>query len=358
MTSNILNILVAGGAGYIGSHMVHYLQDHGHRVTVLDNLSTGHRELIGHCPLIIGDIGNADLLESLFKQNSFDAVMHFAALSQVAESFQKPFEYYQNNVTQVLTLLEKMITHHIPYFVFSSTAAIFGHPETIPIPENAPANPINPYGQTKLTIEKLLVNLDERYGLKSTCLRYFNAAGADPNHRTGECHQPESHLIPLVLQAALGQRDTITIFGDQHPTADGTAIRDYVHVMDLAQAHLLALQKMMSSHQSSYYNLGNGNGYSVKQIIDAAQIVTGTKIPRKIGPQRQGDPAILIADPSKAFLQLNWQPQYDQLETIIYHAWEWAKIYADFDHLSRKRSTRVARRVRVFEIASSKEKDL
>lgn len=315
-------ILVVGGGGYIGSHMVKELIDHHYDVLILDNLSTGHRRLVTGGRFIHGDLRDTTLLDCLFSENRIDAVMHFAAFSLVGESVQRPLKYYRNNVAGTIELIEAMIRHDVLRFVFSSTAAVYGEPDRTPIPETHPCRPTNPYGASKLSVERLLSDCDSAYGLKSVCLRYFNAAGADVSGQIGEMHNPETHLIPLVLKAAL-TKTPITIFGTDYQTPDGTCLRDYVHVTDLAQAHMLALDTLMAGEGSDVYNLGNHVGYSVRQVIDIAGKVTGKKIDVMEEKRRPGDPAILVADGSKIKERLKWQPRYEQLETIIQTAWNW-----------------------------------
>jgi UDP-glucose 4-epimerase len=315
-------ILVVGGAGYIGSHMVKELITQNYDVIILDNLSTGHRRLVTGGRFIHGDLGDTTMMDRLFSEHRIDAVMHFAAFSLVGESVQLPLKYYQNNVAGTIALIEAMIRHDVLRFVFSSTAAVYGEPETTPIPETHPCHPTNPYGASKLSVERLLSDCDSAYGLKSVCLRYFNAAGADVSGQIGEMHDPETHLIPLVLRAAL-TKSPIKIFGTDYKTPDGTCLRDYVHVSDLAQAHMLALNALMDGGASEVYNLGNSVGYSVRQVIDIAGKVTGKPIDVVEEERRPGDPAILVADGSKIKERLHWQPQYEQLETIIQTAWNW-----------------------------------
>ncbi|MBF2000948.1 MAG: UDP-glucose 4-epimerase GalE [Synechococcales cyanobacterium C42_A2020_086] len=319
-------ILVTGGAGYIGSHAVLALQDAGYDVLVLDNLVYGHRELIEQTlqvQLIVGDMGDRALLDQLFARYKPAAVMHFAAYAYVGESVTNPAKYYRNNLVNTLTLLEAMVAANINKLVFSSTCATYGIPKTIPLPEDHPQNPINPYGATKLMVERLLADFDTAYGLKSVCFRYFNAAGADPLGRLGEDHNPETHLIPLVLQTALGKRDAISVFGTDYPTPDGTCIRDYIHVADLAVAHVLGLDYLLNGGDSTAFNLGNGNGFSVKQVIEAARHITGQPISVIECERRPGDPPALVGSSERARTVLGWQPQYDDLHTIIRHAWSW-----------------------------------
>ncbi|KAA0019013.1 UDP-glucose 4-epimerase GalE [Salinicola corii] len=329
-----MKVLIAGGAGYIGSHMVKQLAKAGHDVVVIDNLSTGFRHLVRYGELVVGDLADTSLLERLFQTHRFDGVMHFAANSLVGESVGDPGKYYRNNVSNTLNLLDVMVRHQVQHFIFSSTAATFGEPEYTPIDELHPQVPINPYGASKLMIERALKDYANAYGLNSVCLRYFNACGADPEGELGECHDPETHLIPLILQAASGRRDSITVFGRDYPTADGTCIRDYIHIEDLCSAHGLALEKLVSGKikGAAAYNLGNGNGFSVQQVIEAAQsLVTkeSMKIQLEEGPRRAGDPAVLVADSSFAKKDLDWTPQYSDLKVILRHSWRWEKHLAD-----------------------------
>ncbi len=315
------DILVVGGAGYIGAQMVRRLVDAGYRPVVLDNLSGGRRESVGAAArLVVADLGESAALDALMQAYDFSAVMHFASFIQVGESVRHPAKYYDNNVGNTMRLMEAMVRHGIHVFIFSSTAAIFGEPEYVPIDEKHPKSPINPYGRSKLMVEQILADFDHAYGLRSSCLRYFNAAGADPDGLTGECHEPETHLIPLVLQVAAGRRAAITIYGENYETPDGTCIRDYIHVQDLCDAHLLALEALFDGGPSSHFNLGNGNGYSILEVIDA---VTGSAIARESGPRRPGDPPVLVADASLAKSILHWRPRHAELETIILHAWRW-----------------------------------
>lgn len=316
-------ILVTGGTGYIGSHTVAELLAHGEEVIVVDNLRTGHERAVLGGTLYRGDIRDRRFLDEVFRAHEIEAVIHFAAKSLVGESVRDPLAYYDNNVIGTHTLVSAMVEHGVRKAVFSSTAAVYGEPERIPIREEDPTVPANPYGETKLAMEKMFRWCDQAYGLKSISLRYFNAAGAHPDAIIGEDHEPESHLIPLVLQVALGQREQIEMFGDDYPTEDGTCIRDYVHVMDLANAHRLALDYLRTHNRSDVFNLGNGTGFSVKQVIDTARKVTGHPIPAKVSPRRAGDPAVLVASADKAKRLLNWQPRCPELETIIESAWNW-----------------------------------
>jgi UDP-glucose 4-epimerase len=318
-----MKILVVGGAGYIGSHMVKQLAQSGHDVLTLDNLSYGYRDAVRYGEFIEGDLGDSTVLDAIFKAGDVDAVMHFAGFIQVGESVIKPAMYYHNNVVNTITLLDAMLRHEVKNFIFSSTAAIFGEPEYTPIDEKHRKQPINPYGHSKLMIEQVLEDYDAAYGLRSTCLRYFNAAGADPDGELGERHIPETHLIPLILQAASGRREDIKVFGDDYATADGTCVRDYIHINDLCEAHSLALQKMINSDQSARYNLGNGQGFSVKQVIDVAREVSGRDFKVTIELRRAGDPAVLVADATLAKKELDWQPKFADLKDIVRTAWHW-----------------------------------
>ena len=325
-----MQVLVVGGAGYIGSHMVKLLSLAGHDVVTLDNLSNGYKDAVKYGDFIEGDISNSALLDQIFSKSSFDGVMHFASYIQVGESVEKPSMYYRNNVTNTQILLDAMVKHGVRNFIFSSTAATFGEPEYTPIDESHPQKPINPYGHSKLMVEQILSDFDHAYGLKSVSLRYFNAAGADPEGELGERHLPETHLIPLVLQAASARRDNITVFGTDYDTPDGTCIRDYIHTNDLCSAHLMALEHLVAGGDSKAYNMGNGQGYSIKEVIDVAKKVTGTDFTVKLGERRDGDPARLVADSSLLQKELGWQPQFADLETIIRHAWAWEQKYDEW----------------------------
>ena len=320
-----LKILVVGGAGYIGSHMVKRLGAESAGVVTLDNLSSGHRDAVRHGDFVQGDIADPGLLAELFSAHRFDAVMHFASHIEVGESMRLPAKYYRNNVANTLNLLEAVVAAGINKFIFSSTAAIFGLPVYTPIDERHPQAPINPYGRSKQIIEQVLGDFDRAHGLRSTCLRYFNAAGADPEGELGERHDPESHLIPLTLQVASGRRAAIGLFGTDYDTPDGTCIRDYVHVTDLCEAHWLALQALLAGATSDAYNLGNGAGFSVREVIDTARRVSGRDIPVIEQPRRAGDPPRLVADATRAKSALHWQPRYADLETIIEHAWNYER---------------------------------
>jgi UDP-glucose 4-epimerase len=317
------NILVIGGCGYIGSHMVKCLLNAGHHVTVLDDLSAGFKDSLLGGTLIVGDCGDRTLLDKLFTTTQFDGVLHFASFIQVGESVINPAKYYQNNVAKTLTLLEAMKDHGLKNLIFSSTAAVFGEPVYIPIDEKHPCQPINPYGMSKRMVELMLADFDNAYGLRSVALRYFNAAGADPEARIGERHEPETHLIPLALQAVLGKRPPLKVFGRDYDTPDGTCIRDYIHIDDLSDAHLLALEYLWQGGQSAAFNLGNGAGFSVQQVLDSVSQITGVVVPIENAPRRAGDPARLVADSALAKKILGWQPRYAELEIIVQHAWQW-----------------------------------
>ena len=318
-----VNVLVVGGAGYIGSHMVKELIEAGFDVTTLDNLSTGHRQSVTGGTFVHGDLSDQKLLDKIFSDKPVDAVMHFAAYSLVGDSVKNPIAYYRYNFNGTLSLVEAMLRNGIRRFIFSSTAAVYGEPETVPIPETHPCAPDNPYGAGKLAVERLISDCDSAYGLKYMSLRYFNAAGADASGQIGERHERETHLIPLVLQTALGRRPQIDIFGTDYGTPDGTCLRDYVHVTDLASAHLLALSSLMEGSESNIYNLGNSKGYSVREVIDLCREITGEPIPEREVERRAGDPAILVADSGKVRRELGWQPRYENLENIVESAWRW-----------------------------------
>jgi UDP-glucose 4-epimerase len=316
-------VLVVGGAGYIGSHMVKDLLDTGYGVITLDDLSTGHRELVPGGEFIEGGLADQVLLEKLFSTHKISAVMHFAAFSLVGESVEKPLKYYRNNMAATTELLDSMIRHNVKRFIFSSTAAVYGEPVETPIAESHPCNPTNPYGASKIAVERMLKDCDLAYGLKYISLRYFNASGADESGKIGERHHNETHLIPLILEVATGRRENIKIFGANYPTPDGTCIRDYIHVSDLTRAHLLALKALLSGGDSAVYNLGNNRGYSVREVIELARKITGKPIPAIEADKRPGDPAVLIASSDKIKKALGWKPEYEDLETIIKTAWVW-----------------------------------
>lgn len=323
-----MRILIAGGAGYIGSITVQHLVENGDSITVIDNLSRGHRAAV-HPDAKFENVDLADAagLDRIFAAGQFDGVMHFCASSLVGESVHQPLDYYRNNICNGLNLIEAMVRHDVKNFVFSSTAAIFGEPELQPITEETPRQPLNPYGRTKLYFEGLLKDADHAHGIKSVCLRYFNAAGA--TEERGEDHRPETHLIPLILDAARGRREAITVFGTDYPTSDGTCVRDYIHISDLAQAHILAIQSLHAGASSDAFNLGNGKGFSVKEVIHAVEKVTGLTVPVKEGPRRAGDPAVLVASSEKIRQKLNWQPRYTDLESIVQTAWDWLQKNPD-----------------------------
>ena len=326
MDSSDRVILITGGAGYIGSHAVKALEERGFQTIVLDSLVYGHRDLIEtnlKAKLVAGDINDRAFLDRLFSTTKIDAVMHFAAFAYVGESVTDPAKYYRNNVVGTLTLLDAMREHGVTNFVFSSTCATYGNPQSIPITEDHPQQPINPYGAGKLAIERVLKDYDPAYGLKSVIFRYFNAAGADPDGLFGEDHNPETHLIPLILQAAAGKRASISVFGTDYDTPDGTCIRDYIHVTDLAQAHVLGLEYLLEHQTSQIFNLGNGNGFSVKEVVDTARQVTGKEIAIEECPRRVGDPAVLIGSSTRARQMLGWEPKYADLNAIVKHAWNW-----------------------------------
>lgn len=318
-----MSILVCGGAGYIGSHTAYELAKKGEDVVIVDNLITGHEKAVIDGKLYVGDLKDSEFMDKVFKENEIEAAIDFAAFSLVGESVEKPLKYYENNVYGTLCLLKKMKEYGVKKIVFSSTAATYGEPENIPIKEDDKTFPTNPYGETKLAVEKMLKWCDNAYGIKYVVLRYFNVAGADVSGKIGEDHNPETHLIPLILQVPLGKRDCINIFGDDYDTKDGTCIRDYIHVTDLADAHILALNKLRRDNLSATYNLGNGEGFTVKEVIETARKVTGHPIPAKVVSRRAGDPARLVASSDKIIKELGWKPQHDTLEEIINTAWKW-----------------------------------
>ncbi len=315
-------ILVTGGAGYIGSTTAHNLLRAEYTPIILDNFSKGHRSFVEGMELFEADITDADAIDTIFKHNEYDGVIHFAALSEVGESMRDPLSFYRTNIYGTTNLLRAMQNHGVDRFVFSSTAAVYGTPETVPILESAPLKPINPYGATKVAVERMLADCAEAWDLKWIALRYFNAAGADPDLPCGEWHNPETHLIPNILKVAAGKRDHLDLFGTDHPTPDGTAIRDYIHVSDLADAHIAALKAMETSSGQSY-NLGIGRGFSVLEVIQAARDVTGKPIGVQEKPRRPGDPPALVADSGRAQTELDWRPRYDTVEDIVRSAWEW-----------------------------------
>lgn len=316
-------ILITGGAGYVGSHCAKALAAAGHEGVVYDSLLFGHRELVRWGKLIEGDIRDAAALDAVFAAHRFDAVMHFAALAYVGQSVKEPGRYYDVNVHGTRVLLDSMVRAGVGAIVFSSSCAIYGEPDRMPISEGTPANPINPYGFTKLACERMMDDFGHAYGLRSARLRYFNAAGAEPTAEIGEDHDPETHLIPLVLDAATGVRSAIQVFGTDYPTPDGTALRDYIHVCDLARAHVLALEHLLGHGETISVNLGAGQGISVRQVIDMVRDVTGLAVPARDAPRRPGDPSVLVADPSKAREVLGWSAKQSDLTTIIADAWRW-----------------------------------
>ena len=319
-----MKILVTGGAGYIGSHAVRALIEAGREVVVLDDLSTGFREAVHPDAKFYNiDIHDGEALNKLFQAEDIAGVIHFAAFSQVGESMKKPLKYYDNNLSGTLSLIKAMVRNNVKYIVFSSTAATYGEPERVPILESDRTQPTNCYGETKLAIEKMMKWTGGAHDLHYVALRYFNACGAHPSGEIGEAHDPETHLIPLILQVPLGKREAISVFGDDYPTKDGTCIRDYIHVCDLSDAHILALDYLMKGGESDVFNLGNGEGFTVKEVIETARRVTGHPIPAKICPRRAGDPAQLVASSEKARSILGWKPRYNDLETIIQTAWDW-----------------------------------
>ncbi len=318
-----MRVLVTGGAGYIGSHTAKALGRAGHEVVVLDNFSTGHRWAIKWGPCVEGDLADTELVTSALKAYGIDAVMHFAASIQVGESVRNPQKYFWNNIVNTLRLLDSMRNAGTAYIVFSSSAAVYGNPEKVPIPEEHPTLPVNPYGDTKLMMERALEAYGNAYGVRWMALRYFNAAGADPDGELGEEHDPESHLIPLVIRAALGRRPLVEVYGTDYPTPDGTAIRDYIHVTDLAEAHLRALVHLERGGESMALNLGTGQGHSVREVIAAVAKVAGGKVPTRDAPRREGDPPVLVADPARAMSVLKWKPRLSEINQIVEHAWRW-----------------------------------
>ena len=320
-----VKVLVLGGAGYIGSHMVAFLQSQNIASVVIDDLSTGFANSVAGVPFYKGDFANQELLQQVFKEHQIDAVMHFAASSQVGESVSDPEKYYFNNLCKTQVLLNNMRQHQVINIVFSSTAAVYGSPQQALINEQHPVAPMNPYGRSKLAVEWMLQDYASAYGIKAVCLRYFNAAGAAVDASNGERHDPETHLIPLVLQALSGRRQGIKIFGTDYATPDGTCIRDYIHILDLAQAHLLAMNWLLIQSSCTYreFNLGNGAGFSVRQVIATAKEITGQHLNEEVSARRVGDPAILVASAEQAKQVLDWKPQYTQLQEIITHAWAW-----------------------------------
>jgi len=323
-----MKTLVVGGAGYVGSHILGPLLRAGHEPIVFDNLSKGHRQAVGELPLVVGDLADGDALRRTLADHRIEAVMHFAAHCYVGESVTDPAKYYRNNVAGTLSLLEAMRDAGVWRIVFSSTCATYGEPAAQPISEALPQQPINPYGFTKLVIERALADFAAAYGFGYAALRYFNAAGADPDGRIGEDHDPETHLIPIVAQAALGRRSHVEIFGDDYPTPDGTCIRDYVHVLDLAEVHIRCLQRLQPGGAMAY-NVGTGRGYSVREVVQAVERVSGRSVQTRIGPRRAGDPPELVADPGKIRRELGWRPRFDTLAAIVETAWRWHQSHPD-----------------------------
>lgn len=325
MNAKEKTLLVTGGTGYIGSHTVRMLAEKGYSLVVVDNLVYGHKESIVNpeVKFIAGDLGDRDLMEKVFTEYNIDAVIHFAAYAYVGESVTAPAKYYQNNIVAPLTLLDVMLAKGCKKFIFSSTCATYGNPVYVPIDENHPQDPINPYGQSKLMLEKILKDYHKAYGLNYVFLRYFNASGAAADGLIGEDHNPETHLIPLIIEAGMGIRPEITVFGTDYDTPDGTGIRDYIHVLDLGEAHLLAYEHLAKGGKSIACNLGTGNGYSVKEVIDIVEEVTGLKVPVKYGDRRAGDPSRLVANPSYAKEALGWEAKYKDLRDTVKTAWKW-----------------------------------
>ena len=322
-THSSIPVLVTGGAGYVGAHACKALAASGYLPIVYDNLIHGHQEAVKWGPLEVGDVADRARLDAVIARHRPKAVMHFAAFTYVGESVADPGKYYRNNVVGTLTLLEAMRDHSIERLVFSSTAATYGTPETVPIQECALKQPINPYGHSKLTAEQMIADFGKAHGLRAAVLRYFNAAGADPDGELGECHDPEAHLIPLAMQAVTGDGPSLTLFGDDYPTPDGTCIRDYIHVSDLADAHVRALAQLENRVGVDAFNLGTGRGASVREVLTAVELVAGKPVPYSLGPRRQGDPAELVSDPSKAMRELAWKPARSDLASIVGTAWAW-----------------------------------
>jgi UDP-glucose 4-epimerase len=323
-----MNLLVVGGAGYIGSVTSHVLEEAGYRVTILDNLSKGHREAVSErAQFIEGDLGDTPLVEQICRDHGIEAALHFAAFTEVGESVENPEKYFNNNTVKTKALLDALLASGVRQFIFSSTAAVYGEPREVPIPEEHPKSPTNPYGWSKLFVEEILQAYHRAYGLRSVCLRYFNAAGAA--YDRGEDHHPESHLIPMILEVALGQRESIKIFGTDWDTPDGTCVRDFIHVADLAEAHLKALLWLAAGNERGQFNLGNGLGHSVQQVIDVARRVTGHSIPAVSAPRRSGDPARLVASSRKAREVLGWTAKHPDIEEIVGSAWDWRRNHPE-----------------------------
>jgi len=322
-------ILVTGGAGNVGSHACKALAAAGYRPVVYDSLIHGREQAVQWGPLERGDIADSKRLDEVFERHRPTAVMHFAAFIAVGESVSDPGKYYRNNFAGALALVEAAVAHGVDRFVFSSTAATYGLPQTVPIIEDEPKTPINPYGWSKLMVEQMLFDFERSHGLKSAIMRYFNAAGASPDGEIGECHEPETHLIPLALDAAAGKGPPLTVFGDDYPTPDGTCIRDYIHVGDLADAHVRALGYLEKDGPTRAFNLGTGSGVSVREILDAIERVTGRAVPHSFGPRREGDPPVLVSDPSRAKIELKWSPAMSDIDTIVGSAWAWHRASVD-----------------------------
>jgi UDP-glucose 4-epimerase len=318
-----MTILVTGGAGYIGSHVLKELKARGFRTVVLDNLSRGHRELAGDAHLVVGNINDKEVVRQVIREHGVEAVMHFAAFAYVGESVQHPAKYYENNVASSVALLNTMIECEVKKIVFSSTCATYGVPDRVPIDEDQPQNPVNAYGASKLMVERIIKDYETAYGMRFVIFRYFNAAGAHPSASIGERHDPETHLIPLALETAAGLRDHVAVFGTDYPTPDGTCVRDYIHVSDLADAHALGLQHLGLGKPSAAFNLGNGNGFSVNEVIDTAQRIAGRPIKRIESPRRAGDPPTLVGSARKARDVLGWSPKFTTLDSIVETAWKW-----------------------------------
>jgi UDP-glucose-4-epimerase GalE len=324
------HLLVTGGAGYIGSHAMRALQRAGHSVVVVDNLSAGNPDLVTGAPLLRADVGDREGVRRVFQDHgTFDGVLHFAALLSVPDSVARPLAYYENNVAQSLALLDLSIEQGVRAFVLSSTAAVYGHPSRQPIPESEPAAPINPYGHSKWMVERMLADAETAYGLRWAALRYFNACGADPEGGLGECHDPETHLIPICLEAAAGLRDRLELYGTDYPTPDGTCVRDYIHVTDLADAHVRALEALLEGRSVGARNVATGNGHSNLEVIAAVERVIGRKVPYREAPRRPGDPPVLVADASLFRSEFGWAPRYSDLDTVVSTAWGWLKHWKD-----------------------------
>jgi UDP-glucose-4-epimerase GalE len=320
----LAHLLVTGGAGYIGSHALRALEAAGHTAVVVDDLRSGREDFVERAPLIRCDVGDREALGELFgNYGPFDGIVHFAALTSVAESVSKPLDYYQNNVVAAAVLLERAVAHGVRSFVLSSSAAVYGHPEVQPISESAAIAPVSPYGATKAMVERMLADVGEAYALRWTALRYFNACGADPGGGIGECHEPETHLIPAALEAAAGLRSELILFGADYPTRDGTCIRDYIHVTDLATAHVLAVESLLENGPGGVYNLGTGAGHSNREVLDCIGAVVGIPVPLREAPRRAGDPPELVADASRFRRDFGWEPRHSELDTVIRTAWDW-----------------------------------